>query len=726
MSPVSVGTSRSTHTLKTGAAKLWIFLVGVNQYQDERLSSLRYSALDCQGLGEALATATQGFPNKEVIIHHDFGAQPPKSETVRASLRQTISQTQSQDTFVFYFSGHGVLEPNTQQAILCLADTQKDNLLTTGLGLQELLQMLESSSAYQQLICLDTCHSGNMMLRGARAGNQCPPLLNPTPQLMQVLRQRAAQSKGFCALLSCDQGQQSWEFPELGHGVFTYYLMRGLQGEAADSQGVIEADGLYKYVYHQTLQYIDKTNQQLRLINQQKRSRGETQFHPEYSLQTPKRIVEGVGELILGLRTDGGGSRPQRQALVLDGLSGSQTSLALSQVMRGAGGFELDYWPRSGKTWSEVRGAIQACLRCHSATERESTSFPATKQTVTALLYLRGRIEQIEDGEAWLVLGEEVQLSRSWLRQELRRSGIAQKIVVLDCPGASSLFDWVEDLQLGPEQGQCLIAAASPTEEPELFSQALLKTLAAADPQVGLPVAGWIAQLQTTLIGTGITLHVWLSGTQGVIEILPGNISSVPLREVGSSPHPPIPPSPPQPPTPEGTPSPLSPSPPLPIPLPSDIPEPQPYLLLNSEQYSHLEKLLLEMVGPIGPTLLRKVSAQAPSSQQLVKNLAIYLSPYQQPEFEKQATSLLQELTVQPQTRSLNLPSLKHQAIDAGFIRQCEQELANLVGPIATFLVQKALKSPSQISPTELVKKLSANITDPQKALEFQQRLSLE
>ncbi|MBV8887320.1 MAG: caspase family protein [Chroococcidiopsidaceae cyanobacterium CP_BM_RX_35] len=547
MCPLGVGTSRSNYTLKTGEAKLWVFLVGVNQYQDDSLSPLRYSATDCQGLGDALAQATQGFPRKEVIIHHDFAAQPPMLETVRASLERIVSETQSQDTILFYFSGHGVLDPNTQQAFLCLADTRKDNLVTTGLALHDLLQMFGQSSAYQQLICLDTCHSGDMTLGRARGaietqGDRSSGLLNPTPQLMQVLRQRAAQSKGFCALLSCDQGQQSWEFPELGHGVFTYYLMQGLLGEAADSQGVIDADGLYKYVYRQTLQYIQKTNQQLRLINQQKRSRGETQLYPEYPLQTPKRIVEGVGELILGLKPAIANSRPLRQALIVEGLSGrkvptlswreraTESALGgtLARVLSRSGGFDLEYWPQRAKAWSEVRGAIQAYLRRCSTLEQESlTRFPATKEKVTALLYLQGEVEEIEDGEAWLILGDGVRISRSWLRQELYRSGIAQQIVILDCPGASSLSNWVEELQLDSEQGQCLIAAAAPAKEPQLFSQVLQDTLVTVNPQVGLPVAAWITQLQTTLARKGIPLHTWLSGTQGVIEILPANMASV-------------------------------------------------------------------------------------------------------------------------------------------------------------------------------------------------------
>lgn len=309
MSPVSLSTSNSTYVLATGEAKLWILLVGVNSYQDEHFPSLDYSAVDCQGLGEALTEAAREFPQKQVIIHHDFAAQTPTLETILTSLKQIISDAKPPDTVLFYFSGHGVVEPQSQQTVLCLTDTQKDRLLATALQVQELLQMLGSCAARNQLLWLDACHSGSLTLRGARgergANGSDHTLVNPTSQLVKVLSTRASQGKGFYALLSCDQGQRSWEFPDLGHGLFTYYLMRGLRGEAADSQGVIEADRLYKYVYYQTQQYIDKTNQQLRLINQQKQSRGETPLYPEYPLQTPKRIVEGVGELVLGLKPDG-------------------------------------------------------------------------------------------------------------------------------------------------------------------------------------------------------------------------------------------------------------------------------------------------------------------------------------------------------------------------------------------------------------------------------------
>lgn len=520
--PKTISTSHSAHALQSGAAKLWVLLVGVNHYDDENLLTLRFPAPDCQGLGQALKEATQAFPRRELCIHHDFAEHLPTLEQVRQSLKRITAAAQPQDTVLFYFSGHGLIDAGSGQAVLCLRDTWQDYLMESGLAVPELLQLLGQSPARQQLVWLDACHSGGMTLWGAKDANHQPGP-DPVPQLVALLRQRAAQGRGFYALLSCDFDQRSWEFPELGHGVFTYYLMRGLRGEAADDQGVVDADNLYKYVYHQTLRYIDRANQQIRLVNQQKRSRGDAAFQSEYPLQTPKRIVEGMGELILGLQAQKVNLQPPRRALIVDGLANHQSTLALGKVLQGEGQFSLEYWPKPGAEWERVRAAIQTCL----GPEDDST----TGDLSTVLLYLRGRVATGEAGEAWLVVGDGVRLSRSWLRHVLRRARKSQQIVILDFPGATDLDEWVDDLQGEGERGQCLIAAAALTPEPEQFTQALLHTLQTADRHAGLPVAAWIAQLQVYLAGTplarardDIVPLSWLSGVQGVIELLPGTV----------------------------------------------------------------------------------------------------------------------------------------------------------------------------------------------------------
>jgi uncharacterized caspase-like protein len=725
MSPLGVGNSHSTNTLQTGEAKLWVLLVGINQYEDGGLPSLRYPAIDCQGLGEALAKATQGFPQKEVIVHHDFALVKPTVTTVRQSLQHIVSQTRSQDTILLYFSGHGILEPSTQQAVLCMTDTQKNNPIDTGIPMQELLQMLGNSSAHQQLVCLDTCHSGDMVLRGNNGTSRDAenPSFNTTSQMLQVLRQRASQSKGFCALLSCDQGQKSWEFPELGHGVFTYFLMRGLLGEAADSQGIIEADGLYKFVYRQTLQYIDKLNQQLRLINQEKRNRGDRKLQPEYPLQTPKRIVEGVGELILGFKENVEVKSQLRHGLIVDGLrsgqSNRQTTIDLSRVLRGAGGFELgcfglEEFPHNQQNLSGIRSAIQTCLQTTTSNQKE---------TPTTLLYLRGEIEEIEDGEAWLILGDGVRLSRSCLRQELRRANTVQQIIILDCPGATTLENWLEDLHMGVEQSQCIIASASTPEQPNAFSQAILATLAISNPQQGLPVAAWIHQLRSHLEPKAVDTHVCLSGMRGVIDILPGNITSIfphepkeivattsqklelaksiqiqPQQNLQTSTN---------------------------FPNFSELDEKAVKLLFipGSQQYSQLEHLLISLMGPIAPTLIRKTLSKITNPRKQLEELAIHLLPAQKIEFTAKVTQIIETLTLQPQAKSVpSAEELQRKQLDPTFIEKCDRELINLIGPIGNFIVKEAYKTYSHVSPDEFVQKLAEEIPNKQIAGEFTQK----
>ncbi|WP_341528209.1 serine/threonine-protein kinase [Nostoc sp. UHCC 0302] len=151
--------------------------------------------------------------------------------------------------------------------------------------------------------------------------------------------------------------------------------------------------------------------------------------------------------------------------------------------------------------------------------------------------------------------------------------------------------------------------------------------------------------------------------------------------------------------------------------------------ILSPESYNRLEKILLEFIGPVAPRLLRQVVASVSNCEELINKLALHLTENQQIEFKKKTiflmekSTLLQELTVKHELNSDNLLSQETQLVSDSFVHQCEQELVNLIGPIATFLVRKAIKSSPQISRVELVKILAEQIPERQKSLQFQQRL---
>ncbi|MEH1939388.1 MAG: serine/threonine-protein kinase [Nostoc sp.] len=154
-----------------------------------------------------------------------------------------------------------------------------------------------------------------------------------------------------------------------------------------------------------------------------------------------------------------------------------------------------------------------------------------------------------------------------------------------------------------------------------------------------------------------------------------------------------------------------------------------PASILSPENYSRLETILLEFVGPVASRLLRQVAASAPNCEELISQLAVHLRGNQQIDFKKKTMFLfekptfLQEFTVKSETKSNHLPSQESEVISESFVHQCERELAVFIGPIATFLVQKAVKSSGQVSRAEFVKLLASQIPEPQKALQFQQRL---
>jgi serine/threonine-protein kinase len=150
---------------------------------------------------------------------------------------------------------------------------------------------------------------------------------------------------------------------------------------------------------------------------------------------------------------------------------------------------------------------------------------------------------------------------------------------------------------------------------------------------------------------------------------------------------------------------------------------------LSRENYSRLETVLLEFVGPVASRLLKQIAASASNCEELISQLALHLRANQQVDFKKKTMfllekpTLLQEVTAQSEIKSNNLPSQESQLINDSFVHQCERELADLIGPIAKFLVQKAVKSSGQISRVEFVKILASQIPEPEKALQFQHRL---
>ena len=68
------------------------------------------------------------------------------------------------------------------------------------------------------------------------------------------------------------------------------------------------------------------------------------------------------------------------------------------------------------------------------------------------------------------------------------------------------------------------------------------------------------------------------------------------------------------------------------------------------------------------------------------------------------------------------IPTPPKYELDPGFIKRCQQELAEVIGPIASIICQRTLAQNSQSSEHEFIESLSKQIQNQQDAKEFRKR----
>ncbi|KST65217.1 nSTAND1 domain-containing NTPase [Mastigocoleus testarum] len=500
-------------------AKLWVVLVGVNQYEDSQITKLSYCANDCKELAKALKIATQQFQETEIIALYDGGEKSPKRSEIISSIEQ-FSSAKPEDTVLFYFSGHGYLD-SENRPVVCVADTKLEDLTGTGLKIDILLNELRKCKAQRQLVWLDACQEQQQDNNRIRQ--------NPTGQLLAVLKQQAEQSQNFYAMLSCDRHERSWEFPELEHGLFTYCLIEGLRGKAANPKGNIDADSLFHYVDRSSKKFIkykinpvDKESLSKGMdmgINISKPTIPKVKRLPQNTSQTPQRIVKDSGELIIGLAST---PSANKRALIIDDLSSSKADITLGRILQARGGFAVTVHNCfiKDKQKRNIQQIISSDLH--------------KKSNKTLLLYLAGTIESTDSETYELVCDTQSVKSRTypntridlnWLAQQLQDSPAKEIIIIADILDTSGTTkSLIEILQPSQNKSLCLITATTSRPNNKKLLGQLISILESAEESEN---EFWVSELITQLqkwrefqATINTDLNFWFSGSTEVMEIL--------------------------------------------------------------------------------------------------------------------------------------------------------------------------------------------------------------
>jgi len=143
---------------------------------------------------------------------------------VEGWLHNQVKPNQS-DVFVYY-SGHGAPDADTDQAYFVPVDADPQAIKINGYNLATFYKNLGRIAARQMTVVIDACFSGGSH------GNQM--LIQAASPL--VFEPEAPVSANASVLTSTSPGQISSWYPQMRHGLFTYFFLKGLQG-AADLNG---------------------------------------------------------------------------------------------------------------------------------------------------------------------------------------------------------------------------------------------------------------------------------------------------------------------------------------------------------------------------------------------------------------------------------------------------------------------------------------------------------
>jgi hypothetical protein len=204
-------------------------VVGVEKYQS--LPAAEFAARDAETMRRHLRA--MGYPERNILFLSDRNALKSAIEKyVEAWLPEHVDENSR--VFV-YFSGHGAPDVTSKQAYLVPWDGDPKFLANTAYPVKRLYEKLNALKARHVIVALDSCFSGaggrSVIPQGLR-----PLVLQVDPGTLNIGKLAVLAASGPDEVTGTVEGQ--------GHGLFTYYLLKGLN--QTGGQGTVK--GLYDYL----------------------------------------------------------------------------------------------------------------------------------------------------------------------------------------------------------------------------------------------------------------------------------------------------------------------------------------------------------------------------------------------------------------------------------------------------------------------------------------------
>ncbi len=214
----------------------YAIIIGIENYR-QKLPKADFATQDARLVGEYLIKA-MGYPEENVItLLNDHASNVDLAKYFEKWLPNNVEKS---STVFIYYSGHGAPDPKTGGAYLVPYDGDPSFITETGYSLKRMYEALGKLPAKEVIVALDSCFSGaggrSVLAEGAR-----PLVMN--------LERTSLIASNVTVLAAASSYQISSTYKEKGHGLFTYFMLKGIKDEnIVNTDGSLALGDLFAYL----------------------------------------------------------------------------------------------------------------------------------------------------------------------------------------------------------------------------------------------------------------------------------------------------------------------------------------------------------------------------------------------------------------------------------------------------------------------------------------------
>lgn len=233
---------------ETERGEIWGVVIGINHYQN--VLNLKYATNDAKEYANYLRHY-MGLDSNHLMELYDEKATATEIRTVLGDILKEKANKPEDTVFIFY-AGHGAPDKDRRSKdgdgltkYILPHNAHPERLFGTAIRMDEIADIFHRIRAERIVFFADSCFSG-------ASGGRTIFTQSSRVRLSDAFIDRLAAGKGRIILTSSSANEVSIESEEFKHGIFTYYLLQGLKGNADyDQDNEIDIDELSLYIKKQ-------------------------------------------------------------------------------------------------------------------------------------------------------------------------------------------------------------------------------------------------------------------------------------------------------------------------------------------------------------------------------------------------------------------------------------------------------------------------------------------